>query len=114
MTELQGWRRPSVDDNLTREERARYRQRQSEILNNLGKVREEQEEALEEFAHRQGYDTDDVGERIDARNDFLEKDIGSDFEKRCDAELDALKEEYLSFICQRFETPSMKRRRIES
>lgn len=105
MAELQGWRRPRVDDNVTREERARYRQRQSAILNRLRKIREEQEEALEEFADRLGYNTDDVGERLDAKDEFSKRDAGSEFEKRCESELEGLEEEYRSFIGQRFENP---------
>jgi len=105
MAELRGWRRPSVDDNLTREERAGYRQHQSAILDRLRETREEQEEALEEFADQQGYNTDDVGEWLDAKDKFSKRDAGSEFEANCESELEVLEEEYRSFIHQRFENP---------
>lgn len=106
MVELQGWRQPSVGDNLTREERARYRRRQAVILDCLREIREEEEEALEEFADRQGYDMEDVSERIDAGNAFFQTDAGTEFEKRREAQIEALEEEYLSFIERRFENPA--------
>jgi hypothetical protein len=105
MVELQGWRRPSVDDNLTREERAQYRRRQSKILNRLQKIRQQQNQALEDFADRHGYDTDDVSGRLDMKDDFFETDVGREFKQRHETELEALKEEYKSFINQRFENP---------
>lgn len=105
MVELQGWRRPSVDDNLTREERAQYRRRQAKILNRLRETRQKQNKALEDFADRHGYDTDDVSRRLDMKDDFFETDVGREFKKRCETELEALEEEYKSFINQRFEDP---------
>lgn len=97
-----------MDDNLRREERVQYRQRQAAILDRLREVREEQEEALAEFAYRQGYDMEDVSERLDAKNAFSETDDGRQFEKRCEAEIKALEKEYLSFIEERFENPEQE------
>lgn len=116
MAELTGKIRLDIDDGLSREERSRYRQRQAEALKEFQQVQQEQDEAIQQFANKKNYDTDEVSQSIEARNEFRETEQGSMFENRLETALDALIEEYRTYLNTQFDNPEKesKKTRIAS
>lgn len=116
--ELRGWYRVKIDDGLTTNERAKFRNGQRSLLQRLRPLRKERDDALSDFSETRGFDMDDVSERLDAKSAFRETERGKaiDYrlrEKRQKVQ-NALVREYSTFIEERFDSPESesKKKRI--
>jgi len=106
VSELLNWIRLQVEDELEAEERIEIRNRQSELLERMEQIRDEENKALEHYASQHGYDFDEIGERMEARTGFRETQDGKEFENRRDAIVNQLSQEYRDFLHRRFAEPS--------
>ena len=94
-----------IDDELDADERAVLRERQGEFLTRLVETNEKRTEAVDAYARRNGHDTGETSELVEATRAFEETAEGQAFERCHEDLLDELADLYRGFIRDRFEEP---------
>lgn len=109
--EIEGWLRATVSDGLSNEERLALRDRHEELLSSVHELNRERRTAVESLCEDMGLDYDDIGDRIEARQEFRETEFADKLDERMSRVISRLAEMYSGLLENRFEDPQSRKKK---